>query len=228
MKIWIAGIIMALSGAICFAQQTGGGGGVPGGGSSVTAVTATSPIQSTGGTAPVISCPTCSTSSLPSGTQGQPLVNTTGSTAYATSGVFVDASQFSGADIGAKVNAAFAACPGADNCKVVIPSGTYTFSTQITVPQYSVLACNGSDVGLTYTGTGTAIALSSIGGEVHDCRIDMGSGAGSIGIDMSGGSNLVENVTFYNGSTTSTLISDHSDKNLVTGLRVLGTPATVV
>ena len=58
--------------------------------------------------------------------------------------------------------------------------------------------------------------------------LDMGSGAGSTGIDMSGGSNLVENVTFYNGSTTSTLISDHSDKNLVTGLRVLGTPSTVV
>ena len=44
-------------------------------------------------------------SSLPSGTQGQPLINTTGVT-YTTSPLYLDASQFSGADACAKMTAA--------------------------------------------------------------------------------------------------------------------------
>lgn len=137
------------------------------------------------------------------------------------------ADQFAGADIGAKANAAFASCPGATQCKVVIPSGTYSFATTITPPNYGTVLCNSADVGLDYTGTGTAIALSNSTGEVDNCRIDMGTGAGSIGIDMAGGLGTVNNVTFYNGSATSILIHDHSDKNHITGVRVLGTPATM-
>ena len=51
--------------------------------------------------------------SLPSGTQGTPMVNASGSTTYTTSPLYLDATQFSGADACAKINAALTASAGA-------------------------------------------------------------------------------------------------------------------
>lgn len=59
------------------------------------------------------------------------------------------ATDFPGTDLGAKVNAAFAAF-GAGNCgTVLIPAGTYTFSTQILVPTACALrgAGRGNTIG---------------------------------------------------------------------------------
>jgi hypothetical protein len=49
---------------------------------------------------------------LPSGTQGQPLVNTTGSNSYSTSALYFDASQFPGSTADAKINACIVAANG--------------------------------------------------------------------------------------------------------------------
>jgi hypothetical protein len=66
----------------------------------------------------------CGTGSLPSGTQGYPVINFNNSTGYSTSAIFVDATQFSGADMCAKIVAARASpsCSGASNyCYVRAP-----------------------------------------------------------------------------------------------------------
>jgi hypothetical protein len=49
---------------------------------------------------------------LPSGTQGQPLINTTGSNSYSTSALYFDASQFPGSTADAKINACIVAANG--------------------------------------------------------------------------------------------------------------------
>lgn len=74
-----------------------------------------------------------------------------------------DASQFAGADIGAQINAAFAACPVTQSCKVTLPPGNnYSYATMFTIPgslPFSALDCQGS--GLTFTGTGDASTVAS-------------------------------------------------------------------
>lgn len=71
------------------------------------------------------------------------------------------ADQYPGADIGAKVNAAWADC--SNTCKVVIPSGTYSFSTTILYP----LVNNGNSSleiveGATLNYTGSTCAISAL------------------------------------------------------------------
>ena len=95
---------------------------------------------------------------------------------------------FTGANIGAKINTAFAACPvGAagtnSSCQLVLKAGqNYSFSTQIQVPggvQYPSLDCSGST--LTWTGTGDAIQVLSLNGatpsgDIRNCVIVKGTG----------------------------------------------------
>jgi hypothetical protein len=70
----------------------------------------------------------------------------------------VYADQYSGADIGAKINAAFTACSNA--CTVYVPAGAYSYSTTIAFPASTddgkaSLECNSGAV-MTYTGSGDA------------------------------------------------------------------------
>jgi hypothetical protein len=71
----------------------------------------------------------------------------------------LNAGAFSGADIGAKVNAAYATCPLA--CEVDIPRGTYTYSTDIVMPNSgSTTLRMAPGAILNYAGTGYAIRTS--------------------------------------------------------------------
>ena len=73
-----------------------------------------------------------------------------------------DASLFTGSDIGAKINAAIAACPVTQSCKITLPPGhNYSFATMVTVTgtlPYLALDCQGS--ALTFTGTGDAMQVA--------------------------------------------------------------------
>jgi hypothetical protein len=95
---------------------------------------------------------------LAGGTMTGLLTNTVGFVGT-TNGV-VSAAQFSGADIGAKVNAALAATSVTGALvgygKITIPPGNYTFSTTISLVNYPdiILDCQGAN--LTYTGTTVA------------------------------------------------------------------------
>lgn len=103
-----------------------------------------------------------------------------------TNGV-LNAAQFAGSDIGAKVDAAFATLTNGGT--VHIPAGSYSFSTPMTIPD-SVGGTTGfhidCDAGavLTFTGTGNAIQLTS----------DI-PGAAEVGIDGHGGCLLISATT---------------------------------
>lgn len=99
------------------------------------------------------------------------------------------ADQFSGSDIGAKINAAFA--DGANQCTVYVPAGNYSFSTTISFP----VVANGTaqlilDSGavLIYTGSGYAISLAGTGQGFVNALIEggrlIGSSAGLGGIHV--------------------------------------------
>lgn len=67
--------------------------------------------------------------------------------------------QFDGADVGARINAAYAACPAA-GCTITIPAGTYSTGTMIDLSGGKNVVLAGSGMGNTiieWTGTGAAI-----------------------------------------------------------------------
>lgn len=72
---------------------------------------------------------------LPSGTQGQPLINAAGTATYATSGIYLDASQFAGSDWGIKVNACLSALAlvGGGTCDARAFTSAQTSSVSVTV-----------------------------------------------------------------------------------------------
>ena len=74
-----------------------------------------------------------------------------------------NADQQTGVDIGAKINAAFAACNG-NGCHVdTQPGQAYTFLTTINLPAaYAELDCHGSS--LIWTGVGDAITVAALNG----------------------------------------------------------------
>jgi hypothetical protein len=71
------------------------------------------------------------------------------------------AEQFSGADIGVKISAAFADCSGA-MCTVIVPPGSFTYATTIVVPAPATLECKQGAI-LNYTGTAEAVKLGPDG-----------------------------------------------------------------
>jgi hypothetical protein len=101
------------------------------------------------------------------------------------------ADQFGGADIGAKINAAFASQAGASGLGGLVklaPNQTYTFSTQVVFPASNsdwTLDCQGSV--LNWTGTTDAINVPTesapgFSGAIRNCIID-GSGSSTSGIN---------------------------------------------
>src|SRR5258706_3990392 len=69
----------------------------------------------------------------------------------------LNATTFPGADIGAKINAAFASC--SSTCLVEVPPGTYTYSTTITMslPTQSLVGRGSAFTTLNYIGFGDAV-----------------------------------------------------------------------
>lgn len=91
------------------------------------------------------------------------------------------ANDYAGADIGAKINAAYLALP-ADGGVIKIIKGSYTFSTPIVMGTASkpalVVGEEGGGTQLTYSGTGTCILL--------DCGNGHGRGGGLKGFMLTG------------------------------------------
>lgn len=78
----------------------------------------------------------------------------------------LNAQEFSGTDIGARINAAFAACPQ-KLCTVSVPAGTYTYSTTIVLPAISSPTLEmDHQVYLHYAGDGRAMSTSQGSGRV--------------------------------------------------------------
>jgi hypothetical protein len=76
----------------------------------------------------------------------------------------LNATDYPGADIGAKVNAAIAALP-ANGGTVYIPAGSYTQSTTILLPRYVLLqGASAFGTQLTYTGAGWAVIIADASG----------------------------------------------------------------
>lgn len=75
----------------------------------------------------------------------------------------LNAGCYSGADIGAQINSAYAGC-ASSGCRIIIPGGNYTFSTPInfaTNNKFVLLQGEASGTQLTYTGTGTAVTFQN-------------------------------------------------------------------
>lgn len=77
------------------------------------------------------------------------------------------ADQFSGADIGAQINAAYAALP-TNGGHIMIPNGTYSFSTPISMStqlkKATLEGVSARGTELRYTGTGDCITINNTGG----------------------------------------------------------------
>jgi hypothetical protein len=120
----------------------------------------------------------------------------------------LDASAFTGSDIGAKVNNAFASITSGGT--VHIPSGSYSFSTTMVIPD-SVTGVFGYHIDcdpgavMTYTGTGNAIQLTN----------DI-PGAAEVGIDGHGGCLLVSATT----GVGSGIDIPPSNATYVTGMKI--------
>lgn len=138
---------------------------------------------------------------LPSGSQGQPLVNTSGSTTYATSGIFLDASQFAGADPSVQINACTAAlfAAGGGVCDLRSFTGTYTMSQTIALGTATSAHTNHFD--MTYlaptNGTwkwgltgGTACGILQYNGTAFIGSMPVGSGGNYFKLDSVAGANM--------------------------------------
>lgn len=112
-------------------------------------------------------------------------------TATSTIGNFggiLDATSFAGSDIGAQVNAAYAACP-LKSCIITIPRGSFSFSTPIILDTNGKRALlRGAPAGgteLTYTGTATS---TRINWGIQASGIDHTSGCGIQDVTLIGNS----------------------------------------
>jgi len=92
------------------------------------------------------------------------------------------ATDFSGTDIGAKINAAFTSCSGL--CSVTVPPGVYSYATTINIPIIAQggngLLCDSVSTRLRYTGSGDAVAAFGTGDPesglvIQNCTLDGGS-----------------------------------------------------
>lgn len=110
------------------------------------------------------------------------------------------ADNFAGADIGAKINAAYAALP-ANGGVIVVPTGNYSFSTEIVfnvANKNATLQClsAGDSTRLVWTGSGTSTVMNTapanshpIGWGVNNCTFtgpETGLGGTSVGLEVGG------------------------------------------
>lgn len=156
----------------------------------------------------------------------------------------LNAATYSGSDIGAKINAAFAALPNGGT--VTVPTGTWSFTTQAVIPVASnlryALICDpgavlnwiGSGVGILASGTPSMQNLSVT---IQNCTVDgTGSTSGSVGIEMQGfyGSQLQNDTArnfsggvgiLFHGAGISLVTAPHLYANKY-GMQLLGDSTT--
>ena len=137
----------------------------------------------------------------------------------------LNAAAFPGADIGAKVNAAIAACSGntaGQQCEVRIPQGVFSHTATMNLTAGVVLRCSGQETTtLNYTGSGTAVNFAAAGAQIHDCGLTLGGNA-LVGLDMAGHHGTADAVYLQGGGAGTTLIRVHSDINMLSKVREWG------
>jgi filamentous hemagglutinin len=149
-------VLTVLNNVPGWASSTGSGGGTPGGSSGQVQYNNSSAfggISAFTWNGSVLQ--NTATTSLSTTTIAQLSVPNLEATLYAD--------QFSGSDIGAKVNAAYAALPSTGGT-VVVPAGSYTYNTPIlwnTASKPANLLCSPGATNLSYTGTGNAVTLNT-------------------------------------------------------------------
>jgi hypothetical protein len=127
----------------------------------------------------------------------------------------VNPMTYSGADIGAKINAAIAAACTGLQCTILIPpqAAQLTFSTGIVLGNNQTLECSrGGQItnttltnqALSYTGTGSAVTMNGYGARVIGCDFLLGSSAAE-GARLGGYSNFLDDVGFTGGGTSTIL-----------------------
>lgn len=115
--------------------------------------------------------------------------------------------NFTGSDMGAKINAAYAALPSTGGT-IVVPAGAYSFSTPIVfgtnLKPVNLLCSGGGATNLTYIGTATSTTFNTgfttinAGYGMKNCTLNgpnAGIGGTTIGIQV-GGTNGAPNSTF--------------------------------
>ena len=118
----------------------------------------------------------------------------------------LDASLAHGADIGAKVNALVKGCAGA-SCRIMIPAGSYRYSTPIVLATNVELYGAGAKLTiLEFRGapdtTSITVGNSTINVKLHDFKVEgtkevVGNGSSynkTFGISVSGSNNLIDKV----------------------------------
>jgi hypothetical protein len=148
----------------------------------------------------------CGSGSLPSGTQGQPLINTTGSTTYATSPLFLDASQLSSGIAGCSNLGTFA---GECDTRALFGSqslgpitiGNGTVPTTFQFPDYCVW-------GITATGGAAGYTLNNLTNVFSNapdlrCELTNNSATNGMGemVNMVGTYSRWRGPTVYNTNT---------------------------
>jgi hypothetical protein len=149
--------------------------------------------------------------------QAQNYANFTSTTQSIDSATFY-ASQFAGADMGAKINTAAAACSGGNSCKVKIPAGFYSYSTAIVAPQSVVIEGEGPESSwLQYTGTGAAVTLSGAWAQIKDVVLQC-TAACTYLVNMTGGSNVADNLLVQGGTSATKFFGIHGPNGRISNI----------
>ncbi len=131
--------------------------------------------------------------------------------------IVINANQFSGSDVGARVNAAAATCAAGSICHIVIPpSGQLALTTPIVMTNAEELECSqsgfvqntnqgASATQLRYTGTGTAITMNGRGDTLLGCNLLLDPSA-SVGVLMGGFSDHANQITVSGGDEHAILV----------------------
>ena len=145
----------------------------------------------------------------------------------ATANPAVDPLTYAGIDIGAKINAAIAACSGGINCVVSVPPSGGVYATTIILPLNVMLQGSGPQGSwLTYTGAGTAIAASGNSAQVRNIALQC-SGNCAYGIDITGTSVIVDSVFLTGGTAASTMLGIHAGNSMISKVQISGVPGTM-
>ena len=147
---------------------------------------------------------------------------------FTTVNKVINPAAYAGGDLGAQINAAVSAnkcAHGQPACLVHVPTGSYDYSTTITLPFGTTLECSGKTTdflsgSLNYTGTGTAIAVTGASAALRNCGIK--APHASVVVDNSGKATTIDSVYFVGARSSfspgTTLIRAHGNKQIYSNI----------